>query len=65
MNANWEMGVVIAIRGETGAEVEAKATALASFRRPLVPVSTFRSCEREWADGGWQYDLPSDIPWMQ
>lgn len=41
VNANWEMGVVLAIRGETVAEVEAKATALASFKRPSVPVGSF------------------------
>lgn len=36
--ANYEMGVILPIRGATMAEVEAKATALATYRRPLVPV---------------------------
>ncbi|KAK4694189.1 tyrosyl-DNA phosphodiesterase 1, partial [Phenoliferia sp. Uapishka_3] len=34
---NYEMGVVLPIRGDTMAEVERKASEMASFRRPCVP----------------------------
>lgn len=35
---NYELGVIIPIRGDSMEDVERQATALASFRRPLVKV---------------------------
>lgn len=39
--SNFELGVILPIRGGTMNEVEEKASALASYRRPLVPVCDF------------------------
>jgi len=47
---NWELSVLIPFEADTEAELEAKASELAMYKRPLVKVSETRVLQQDlWA----------------